>query len=308
MATFNEKNYLMVNSMADAAEKDWCFSGMYKTKMTQATVKLEKGKSFQYATRFPVAEGDVVVVGNTLAQTTGAYTEQSSNSGRIGTVVRVDPKLTINRNHAVELDFVFTPAASKKAVKDCVKYFNTEDVYQSMQFGKFLLNAFPITLYTRKMLLAASIVAHPNIADEESVNAAKAYIHEEKTMDELIAEWLTGPPEPPEISLSDTHIFTNGKSAEELESYDISDFLDAMRLGNDDAYYKELGIANTFFNKYVFMGSISIMVRGGFVNLLEAFLSAEPPIKDFYDEMIGYLGDAGNDRALKIIKEYEPAR
>lgn len=304
---FNEKNYLSVNSVADPADKDWCLSGKYKSKVTQVMVKLDKGKKYQYATRFPATEGDVVIIGNTLVRG-NEHEEQSPNSGRFGTVVQVDPKLTINRKQAVELAFVFTPAASKKAVNDCVKYFNEESVYKSMQFEMFLPNAFPITLYIRKLLLAASIVAHPNIADEESVDAAKAYIHEEKTMDELIANWLTGPPEPPEISLSDTHIFTDGKSAEELDNYDISDFMDAMRLVNEDAYYKELGIANEFFNKYVFMGAISIMARGGFVNLLKAFLSAEPPINDFYDEMIGYLGDTGNSEALSTLKSYKPQK
>ena len=50
------------------------------------------------------------------------------------------------------------------------------------------------------------------------------------------------------------------------------------------------------------------MVRGGFVNLLEAFLSAEPPIRDFNDEMIGYLEKTGNTEALDVLKTYSLQR
>ena len=47
------------------------------------------------------------------------------------------------------------------------------------------------------------------------------------------------------------------------------------------------------------------MVRGGFVNLLDVFLSAEPPISVFYDEKIECLGDTGNFETLEIIKNYQ---
>ena len=75
-----------------------------------------------------------------------------------------------------------------------------------------------------------------------------------------------------------------------------------------EEYFKVIDKANIYVNKYIYMRAISIMVRCGFVNLLEAFLSAEPPIRDFNDEMIGYLEKTGNTEALDVLKTYSLQR
>lgn len=75
-----------------------------------------------------------------------------------------------------------------------------------------------------------------------------------------------------------------------------------------EKYFRTIDKANVYINKYEYIGAVSIMVRGGFVNMLSAFLSAEPPISDFYDEMIGYLGNTGSAEALDILKNYNPQK
>lgn len=300
MSNFSEENYSSVNTISDAAEKDWSLTGIFKKSVQQATVQLESGKEYRYACRWPFAEGDVAIIGNTLMQNS-SFIEQSSNSGLFGIITYAEPKLTVKRSHAVELDYVFTGSPSKKNITDCAKYLESSQDFKTVQYEKFTENYFPLSFYIRRLLAAASIIAHQNLAAADAVNAAKKYITTPQDFDDM--EILTPGPWYPGLDFTDTQINTDGKSLEELEGYGIEAFYDTDDFGEAEVDGKAL---NSYLNKYALMGAISIMVRGGFVNLLNAFLSAEPPIKGFYDEMIGYLGDTGNADALEIINNYSP--
>ncbi|SFO38510.1 hypothetical protein SAMN05216515_1378 [Eubacterium pyruvativorans] len=307
MAKFSEKNYSSVNTVKDAAEKDWSLTGIFRKSIKQATVKLKSGKEFQYASRWPFKEGDVAIVGNTLLQ---SYIdiEQSPNSGLFGIITYAEPKLTIKRSHAVELDYVFTESATKKNITDCAKYLKSPLDFKTVQYEKFSDNYFPLSLYIRKLLAAASIIAHPKFVTADDIEAAKKYIGEKQDVSEL--GLLVGPPEEAGLNFTDTQINTRGKSEEYLQElgikpdYYMGELTDLSR----EEYFKVIDKANIYVNKYIYMGAISIMVRGGFVNLLEAFLSAEPPIRDFNDEMIGYLEKTGNTEALDVLKTYSLQR
>ena len=72
-------------------------------------------------------------------------------------------------------------------------------------------------------------------------------------------------------------------------------------------YRKNPGILpeiNEYVNKYSYIGAISIMVRGGLVNILKAFLTANPPIKGFSRELLEAVGNNGNMEAHKILNDY----
>lgn len=307
MASFSEQNYLSVNTMPNAAEKDWSLTGIFKKSVQQATVQLESGKEYQYACRWPFKEGDVAIIGNTLLQN---YTviEQSPNSGLFGIITYAEPKMTIKKSHAVELDYVFTESVSKKNITDCKKYLESPLKFETLQYGKMSENYFPLSFYIRRLLAAASIIAHPKYAAADDIEAAKRYIGEKQDVGKM--DLWVGPPEPAGLSFTDTQINTDGKSEEYLQELGIDaeyEMYDFMGLPATE-YDRIINSANVFINKYAHIGTISIMVRGGFVNLLKAFLSAEPPINEFYDEMIGFLGDTGNTEALDVIKNYNPQK
>ena len=289
MADFT-KNYKTKNAMKGAESKDWSITGAFKKSIAQADVQLKGGKEYQYASRWPVSEGDVVIIGNKMPKDFIGV-EQSSNFGQMGIVTNVWPKLAINRNHAVELDFVFSPEASKKMIKDCIKYMDMPVDSNNFQYGSMQPCIFPTTFLVRKLITASSIVAHPDMAGTDAVAKAIAYISTAQDVNAIIRSADAGAPGAwLECSLADTHVF--GPEVENM--IEIKD--------QDKGIPDEIAAA---INKYAYMGAISIMVRGGFVNMLEAFLSAEPPIKDFYEEMIGYLGDTGNAKALEMINNYK---
>lgn len=294
MAEFSEENYSTINTMEDAADMDWSLTGSFTKAIQQATVQLNDGKSYQYATRWPINDGDVAIIGNTLAKN---YEEidQSPNTGKMGIVTEVWPKMTIKKSQAVELDFVFTKEATKKDITSCIKYLEMPVDYENFQYGIYNEYAIPVTFFVRKMLAAASVIAHADIAGESAVNMAKEYILKFQDVNEVIDHADTGTPIADlQLCLNDMHI----NSPNALGWYYLPD-------GEFESEEDEAD-ATEFVNKYAYMGAISIMVRGGFVNMLEAFLSAEPPIKEFYEEMIGYLGNTGNAKALEVISNYEP--
>ena len=304
MASFSEQNYLSVNTMSDAVEKDWSLTGIFKKSVQQATVQLESGKEYQYACRWPFKEGDVAIIGNTLLQN---YTviEQSPNSGQFGLITYAEPKMTIKKSHAVELDYVFTESVSKKNITDCIKYLESPLKFETLQYGKMSENYFPLSFYIRRLLAAASIIAHPKFAAAEDIEVAKNYIGEKQDLGEM--DLWVGPPEPAGLNFTDTQIDTNYKSEQYLQELGIrSDYemYDFMGLPAKE-YDRIIRSANVFINKYAYIGTISVMVRGGFVNLLKAFISAEPPINDFYDEMIELIGETGNTEALSVLKSYK---
>ena len=305
MANFSEKNYLSANTSADAAEKDWSLTGIFKKSVQQATVQLKNGKEHQYACRWPFKEGDVAIIGNKLIQNY-IFIEQSPNSGLFGIITYAEPKMTIKRSHAVELDYVFTENTTKKIISDCIKYLESPLDFKTLQYEKYTENYFPLSLYIRRLLAAASIIAHPKFATADDIDAAKKYIGEKQDLGELRLQ--VGPPEAAGLNFTDTQIDTNGKSEEYLKELGIEpeyDMYDFMSL-SDEKYFKIIDSANVYINKYTYIGAVSVMVRGGFVNLLKAFLSAKPPINGFYDEIIDFLGDTGNAEALSIVKNYKP--
>lgn len=292
MADFT-KNYKTKNAMKGAESKDWSITGVFKKSIARADVQLKGGKEYQYASRWPVSEGDVVVIGNKMPKNFIGV-ERSSNFGQMGIVSNVWPKLSISKNNAVELDFVFSPAANKKMIKDCIKYMDMPVDSSNYQYGSMQPSIFPITFLVRKLITAASIVAHPDMAGTDALAKAKEYINTSQDVNAIIRNADAGAPGAwLECSLADTHIF--GPKVEEI--FEIKN--------------QKEGIPNDIasdINKYAYMGAISIMVRGGFVNLLKAFLSAEPPIEKFLDELMGYLEANGNKYALEEINNYKSGR
>lgn len=298
MAKFNEKNYKSINPVANATGKDWSLTGIFKKSVQQATVKLSSGKEYKYASRWPFEEGDVAVIGNSLAQNYEPI-KQSGNSGMFGTITYAEPKLTVKRSVAVELDYVFTDKPSKKAITGCSKYIEAPMRFANVQYDKFTGTYFPLSFYIRRLLAAASVVAHPKLTTSDAIDEAKAYIRKEQDFGDM--ELLSGGPWGPELYFTDTQIHTDGKSLEELDKYGIESVYDTDEFDYDKDLMENL---NKYLNKYAYMGAVSIMARGGFMNLLNAFLSAEPLIGDFKDELIGYLKDTVSDEVLAVLKNY----
>ena len=60
-----------------------------------------------------------------------------------------------------------------------------------------------------------------------------------------------------------------------------------------------------FYNELVYRSAISLLIRGGFVNLLKALLSAKPPIDGFIDKLCDFAKKLGSTYCLDVLEKYK---
>lgn len=65
-------------------------------------------------TRFEAQADDVVIIGNSFVWQTGCCADPMETTGEMGIVSEVAAKVSVKRNHAAEIDFVFTQNITKK--------------------------------------------------------------------------------------------------------------------------------------------------------------------------------------------------
>jgi hypothetical protein len=306
------ENYKSKNTDAEACTNDWCISPMPGSSVKQVKVRLNDEKAYDYACRYNIGESAIAVVGYQLASNTSI--DPSQNTGKIGQVEDVLEKLAIRRDYAVEVDFVFNSNPVKKDLTQCIKYLSlgAESYNKTLQFGKECAPIRPIIYYIRKILTASSILSHPKMVKAEDIELAKNTIFSNMTIDENMVNLYWGPPEDVGVVLADFH--APDESVKEI----FGKITDAIGKGND--WYENSGklgnmsrvlrrfasldIVNDFIKKYAHFGAVSLIIRGGFMNLLKAYLSVNPPISEFYDEMCQVLDGVGHNEAFEVLKAY----
>ena len=265
----------------------------------------------QYITRYPAAEGGLSVIGPRYLGVNWGV-DKGASTGCLGTITKVYPKVSIKRSHALETDFVFGTNPTKTDIKRCVKYINKgpDDYRETLQMNTNVSKIRPITYYIRRIMAAASIIANPDLCSENDVELAKKVILEKKVIDIQMTELPWGPNEEIGFEFSDIHIADT-----DAESF-FEEF--GKSLDTENRWIWSHGTLRTMsgilkqvvgseaiaghVEKYSHFGAISIMIRGGFKNLLEAYLSANPPIDDFLDEMIGKLRGVGSVEAFRVLE------
>lgn len=74
-----------------------------------------------YACRYPVVEGAIAIVGRQFPYDWYSV-ETGTSTGVMGQVTEVSPKLTINKEKALEIDYVFIEGPKKKDLKQCENF------------------------------------------------------------------------------------------------------------------------------------------------------------------------------------------
>lgn len=266
--------YLTKNKEKGAETKNWVLRLKETKPIKQASVKI-RTKTYEYASKYEVQVGDIAIIG---------LQNQPKTQGEMGIVENTYNKLTINKDYAADLAFVFTDNPDKKMITACKKYL--ENKYDVDIVGGS--NIFPVTYKVRRLIAAACIVAYPKLSTAEDIEMAKALIAKPQRMTDIpMADWYS-------IELYDG--YANDSPAVGNGWLDAAAYSD-MESSEEEKLEDE-------FNRRVFCDTIGIMLRGGFVNLLEAFLSANPPIDDFFDEVVSAVGKAYNDTAMDTLKAF----
>ena len=304
------ENYKSTYKKSGANKKDWYVSPMSVTPLKQIQVKLNKGKAYEYACRFDVKDGAVAVIGCGLPVELGDHCFPSVNTGSMGSVEKVAPKLTIKRNHAVEVDYIFNTDPQKTDLSRCVKYlkFGPESYDKTIRFDKGIHPIRPITYFARRILAAASILAHPTLVTKQDLITAEEVILQNLQIDSAM---LLSMPTPGialfDVQIPDTNVMDLFKEiAKDLESHKDWDAESGILewLSGISSKMAELKSVNDFVSKYAHEAAVAIMVRGGFKNLLKAYLSVNPPIDKYCSEMRVWLDGIGDAECFEMLQHY----
>lgn len=174
---------------------------------------------------------------------------------------------------------------------------------------------YPISFYIRKTLATASVLAFEKLAGKAAVEKARTYILQKKTIDEELVELDQDAMFSQNIRFYDIRVPVSGEVQDELETAaaHVSKYFNREEgiIRRFDEYLKHdqmhSDALDDYVIEYVYIGAVSVMVRGGFVNLLQAFLFVDPPIEGFLDQRIKMIGKNGKVEALKVLKAYKPA-
>lgn len=302
------ENYKSVNTTPDAQSKNW-FIAPIGGKFQPLTLTLNNGKSYKYFSCYPAVEGGAGIIGYSFPESCSS-TQAGASTGCFGIITDAAPAVAAKKSNALVLDYVFGTDPTKTDIKRCIKYigFGPDDYEKTLQFDRSIGLIRPITYYIRRILAAASIVANEKLCTPDDVDKAKAVIKEKKVLDAQMSELSWGPPEDIAIDFSDIQV----------PDPDIETFFDELgnNLGitgewNEGQLEEMSGVLEQVLNseeiaahveKYSHFGAISVMVRGGFKNLLEAYLSVDPPIDPFYGEICAKLKGIGSEETYRVLE------
>ncbi len=322
-----------INSMSfeKAAEKKWYLSMTPASPKQTLEVTFNDGKAYKFLGTGKVNIGDPVIIDY-----------GGASSYKMGNVTEAVNGITIKRTHALKPLFVFTTEPDKtdlkknaKALKGLEDETDLKAAFSDIRDIDLAENGFHVTDYLiAGVLNAISVIAFPKLSGDKAVESAKAFLAEKKAVPgfvfgkeasslfyEAISSAFPVYPEENKYSVSFTGFYPGWK--EDLLSCSVWENklgkVDKYWSEKENAYFLSMGhgtgaLQSTFkknqdFNKLtnelIFRSALSIIIRGGFVNLLDAALSAQMPIVDFYDDVVAFAKDIGSEACWELLKSVD---
>ena len=316
----------------ESCKKDWYLSLKSPSPKQTISVQFEDGKQYKYLGTGKVNVGDPVVIDF-----------GGATSYMMGNVVAAEDGITIKRTHALKPLFTFSTNPQKTEIKKnfegIKKLESVGEVsgYFKLGTGEDNANKFRVVDYlTLSVLNAITIIAHPDLATQGMIAEAKAFLAEERPVPGIVFSreftdmyygiWF----DTLRYSESAEVILTGqypGWDDDLLKcSFWSTDEFNKLRIetewnDNKTGYYlyfkdgskpREKFFSNsqefkTITNELVMRSALSVIIRGGFTNLLKAALSVEMPIKGFYQKLIAFSDEIGSVECSKMLKgiDYE---
>ena len=320
-----------INSMPfeQSANKDWYLSMKPAAPKQTLEVKFNDGKSYKYLGTGQVKVGEPVMIGY-----------GGATSYRMGNVVSAENGITIKRTHALKPLFTFSTDPGKAEIKKNIEGMNKIDEIKevSSYFSSSDLSheeAFQVVDYLiMGVLNAITVVAYPQLSGSNAVNSAKAFLAEMMPIPGIVfgkdfcdayygyyfdilryadnAEVaLTGHYPGWDEDLLKCEFWKSEKFKELKMSTAWNDNKTAYYLyfenGSDsiEEYFSKCEEFRSITNELIVRSALSILIRGGFLNLLKAALSVEMPIKGFYKELIDFADEIGSTECSDLLKSID---
>lgn len=314
----------------ESAERKWFLSSTPASPKQLLHITFKDGKTYKYAGTGKVEVGDPVVIDY-----------GGATSYCFGNVSKIESGTNINKKNTLPSLFPFSKNPDKKDIKknfdNMVGMDKIENVSGYFKYEDCEVNQdrfHPIDHLVKGVLNAITVIAFPELSDDEdTVTRAKMYLRKKRPIPSFVFSKkyvdkyygyffdILRLAEKAEVSL--TGFYPGWK--ETINSFDFSPLEAADKTfektwdSKEKAFYlyfewgsKKLkdaadsckGFAE-MTNELVFRSALSILIRGGFVNLLQAALSSEMPIKGFYNELISFADEIGSTECSKLLKSID---
>ena len=223
--------------------------------------------------------------------------ERSERNGhtyeQMGIVDSVIEGAKISPSKSVRLAYAFKSSCDKKDIKVLAKRLNEVDNANSFirefpwlyfEEGELIQlyingeveNIYPKQMFLEQILTATSLLAHRDMLNTEIERQCRENLHRLPCV-------------PPELLKSQKFTW-------------LDETLDYF----DSAQYDEVSKADymTIIGKDAMLTAACIFIRGKFSNLMEAFLSAKPPIEEYIDPLIDFANEISSTKCMQILKVY----
>ena len=317
-------------SFADAAKLNWYLSVKSPSPKQTISVRFENGKEYKYLGTGKVNRGDPVLIDF-----------GGASSYMMGNVSATESGITIKRTHALKPLFAFSTnpdkaelKANSKGVKDLVEVDDAAGCFPS-SFGADTEDEFRVVDFLATGVLnAITVIAYSELSTPDSIKEAKEFLTKEKPVPGLVfskaftdayyGTYMSGlrHAESAEVAFTGFYpgwdeellncAFWNSDEYKDLKidtEWDDRKMVYYLYFLNGskkrEKYFSSCEEFKTFTNELVFRSALSVLIRGGCVNLLKAALSVEMPIKGFYKKLIAFADEIGSTECSVLLKSVD---
>ncbi len=306
-------------SFEGAADKKWF---PYVTKSSQVCeVKFCDGSTKKYATGSGSNIKDVVVIGPGCKSSYSMGEILSIDKGKTSYLVAPMISFSVDPTKSA-IQKCFKGICDVKSISDLVDLlpYNLDPfVYEGLAsldvYEKFVIS----DIHILNFLYAATILAYPKLAGPEAVKAAQKILSGTFS----VPNFMFG--SKMKKLCEDGSVFVNFSGfypgwKEEFKKMSVfaeCSALDPTNEFNEDnnllifgfdggsevqRIFKEHPEFQSFYHKHIVRSALSLLIRGGFTNLLEAALSVKiQGIDEFYEHLARFAYDIGSIPCLEII-------
>ncbi|MBO4787814.1 MAG: leucine-rich repeat domain-containing protein [Lachnospiraceae bacterium] len=311
----------------EASTKNWFLSTKPASPKQTLSVAFENGKSYKYLGTSRANAGDPVIID-----------WGGATSYCLGNVDSAENGITVKRSRALKPLFVFSTDPDKTEIKYNGQGMNSleevEDIESYFHMGyPGHEDLFRITDYlVSGVLNAITVLAFPAMSKPEKVEEAKAYLRTSKHVPILMfakefTEHYYGEYYDKIMYADQAEVALTGFYPGWDEQIQNSEFIHSVAFKaleidmvfENNVYYMYFKNGSEkhvkFFteceefiqltNELVMRSALSVIIRGGFVNLLKAALSTEMPIKGFYKKLIVFADEIGSKECSTLLKSID---
>ena len=306
-------------SFEETANKKWF---PYVTKSSKVCeVKFCDGSTKKYATGAGSNNKDVVVI--------GPGCKSSYTMGEILSITKG------NTSHLVAPLISFSVDPTKSAIQKCFKgicdvksisdlvdllQYNLDPfVYEGIASSEIYDNFALSDIHILNFLYAATILAYPKLAGPEAVKAAQKILSGTFVVPNfMFGSKMKKLSEEESVFMNFSGFYPGWKDDfKKMSFFAECNALDPSNGFNEENnlliyefdggsevqhIFKENSEFQSFYHKHIVRSALSLLIRGGFTNLLEAALSVKiPGVDEFYEHLARFAYDIGSIPCLEII-------